>query len=120
MPVSSGRPMTWQPQRWDIAPSRKRRELPPVSAPRGLEVSEYDVYATIECGELRAEIARYAVWDPRDGDDAVRVAFDAKINGLREDGGGVAEIYATDSSELFELAQIAVQTALLLGEARRS
>jgi hypothetical protein len=74
----------------------------------------------VECGELRAEIARHAAWDPRDGDDTVRVTFDAKINGLREDGGGVAEIYATDSSELFELAQIAVQTALLLGEARRS
>ncbi|CQD11836.1 hypothetical protein BN1232_02227 [Mycobacterium lentiflavum] len=89
-------------------------------APRGAKVNDRDVYATVACGALRAEVVRCCDWDASDGIDTVDISFEARINGLREDGGGAAEIFATDSTELFGLAQVAVQAALLLGEARRS
>jgi hypothetical protein len=98
----------------------ERRELRPAPAPRGAKVNDRDVYATVACGALRAEVVRCCDWDASDGIDTVDISFEARINRLREDGGGAAEIFATDSTELFELAQVAVQTALLLGEARRS
>lgn len=83
-------------------------------------INQSDTYATVECGALRAEVVRYAGWDPRDGSDAVRVSFDVRITGFRENGGGSAENYATEPSELADLAEVAFHSARLLIKARQA
>jgi hypothetical protein len=108
----------------------ERREMRPVPVPdRALVgpppygafagINQSDTYAAIRCGDVHAEIIRFAYWHPNDGAETVEVSFDARINGTREDGGGAAEIYAIDPQELFDLAQVATRAAFLLDEARR-
>lgn len=103
-----------------------RRELPPVPVPDGVTpINQSDTYATVECGALRAEVVRYSGWDPGESccppdGYQIRVSFDVRITGFREDGGGHAEIYATEPNELADLTEIALQAARLLVEARLS
>lgn len=71
-------------QRTDISVNqRELPDLPPTG--RGL-VDQWDVYATVAAGDLRAEVARFAYWHPNDG-LPLETTFEVRINGLPETGG---------------------------------
>jgi ethanolamine utilization microcompartment shell protein EutL len=77
----------------------------------------HDTYAEVSCGDITAEVVRFAYWDDRDGRTDVEQTFEVLINGA-DNGGGVCDVYAEDAETLRALAAVSTQAALLLDEAR--
>jgi hypothetical protein len=115
------------------APNRvtvERRELPPIptadrtqwAPPYGAfdGINQFDTYAVVRCGDMYAEIQRFAYWQPGDDVETVEVTSDARLHDLPGDGPGVANVCQADPSQLFDLAQLALNAALILDEVRHS
>ncbi|OBG25292.1 hypothetical protein [Mycobacterium sp. 852002-51057_SCH5723018] len=106
----------------------ERRELPPIPAPDRRRwtppyaafdgINQCDTYAAIRCGDIHAEIVRFAYWHPNDGVDTVDVSFDARLH-VPDEGAGIADIQLDDSHKLYYVGQVATRAAFLLDEARR-
>jgi hypothetical protein len=100
----------------------ERHKLPPIPAPKGVEIDDYDIYVT---GPMRRAARRDCAFRllasrRRHRRRHVEVSFEARINGLREDGCGFAEIYTTDPNELADLTEVAFYASRLLIGARQS
>lgn len=102
--------------------SVERHELPalpdrPEDAPQDDECAyasfRFDEFATLRCGDLRAEAARLASWE--DGGGSIEVDFEARISGLPEHE-GLCDVRA-DRGQLLDLARIASCAAAVIEEA---
>ena len=63
----------------------ERRELPPVPVPNPTlgalaRVDRFDIYAVVRCGEIFAEVERFAYWDESYGDAPVEVSFETRMS----------------------------------------
>ncbi|MCV7382195.1 hypothetical protein H7K38_26630 [Mycobacterium alsense] len=96
----------------------ERRDLPALPIPDEAPIDQFETYAVIRCGDVRAEIVRFAYWHPNDGVDTVAVSFDARLH-VPDEGAGIADIHVDDPQPLFDVAQVAQRAAFLLDEARR-
>lgn len=98
-----------------------RWEMPPLPVPdpalgAAARIDRFDTYGVVRCGEMYAEVQRFAYWD--ETYDEVEVVFEARIYELPEHSGS-CDVYSADPSQLLELGQICVLTAMLLGGAQR-
>lgn len=101
-------------------PRVARYEMPPIPTPTGEEISQHDTYATVTCGEIAAEVQRFAYWNPKDQRaDDVDITFEATIDGL-PDHCGLSDVYADNPAILHQLAAVASAAARLLEEARNA
>ncbi|MDT5222488.1 MAG: hypothetical protein QOF15_4593 [Mycobacterium sp.] len=109
--------------------SFERHELPAIpgpdrallgSPPHGplVGIAQFDTYAVIRCGDVCAEIVRFAYWHPNDGVETVEVSFDARMH-VPDEGAGIANIQLDDPRQLFDVADVARRAGFLLDEARR-
>jgi hypothetical protein len=98
----------------------KRMPLPTlrISDARDGLLDVFDTYAEVSCGGFNAEVVRYSYWDARDGREEIDCTYEARINGLREDGAGMDHVYSTNPADLRDLATVCGVTALLLDEIR--
>jgi hypothetical protein len=99
-------------------PTIERPDLPAIPALDGAPIDQWDTYAVIHCGEVRAEIVRFSYWHPNDGVDSVEVSFDARLH-VPDVGVGLANIHSDDTHKLHCVAQVAKRAAFLVEEARR-
>lgn len=101
----------------------QRREMPPVPVPGPslgalARVDRFDTYAIVRCGELYAEVERFAYWEESYGNAPVEVSFEARIYGLPEHG-GCCDVYASSPDVLLDLTQVSFYAAMLLDEVRQ-
>lgn len=99
-------------------PTIERRDLPPIPVSDGAPIDQFETYAVIRCGDVHAEIVRFAYWHPNDGVDTVEVSFDARLH-VPDEGAGMANIQVDQPQPLFDVAQVVQRAAFLLDEARR-
>jgi hypothetical protein len=99
----------------------ERRELPPIPPYRPfVGINQFDTYAVVRCGDVYAQIERFAYWHPGDGGDTAEISFDTRLHGLAGDGAGIAAMQTSDPSELEVVSQVAFHPAMLLEEAHRA
>ncbi|MGD1253959.1 hypothetical protein ACKUT9_06900 [Mycobacterium seoulense] len=96
--------------------------MPPVPVPETslgalARVDRFDTYAIVRCGELYAEVERFAYWEESYGNAPVEVSFEVRIYGLPEHG-GCCDVSANDADGLLDLTQVSFYAAMLLEEAR--
>ena len=98
----------------------KRMPLPTLrtSDARDGLLDVFDTYAEISCGAFNATVVRYSYRDARGGLDDIDRTYEVRINGLREDGAGMDQVYSTKPDDLRDLAAVCEVAALLLDEIR--
>lgn len=96
----------------------KRTKLPPVPVPRGELIDLWSTYATVSAGDISADVERFVLWDPLDGEPEAAVLFEVRINGLPETC-GTADIVAAQPETLCDLASVCIHAVQLLNEARQ-
>jgi hypothetical protein len=74
---------------------RSLKVVPPVPEPGPTDFWEPHTYAVVTLGKITAEVRRIAYRDPREGQAAVEITHEVRIEGLPETG-GFSDIFADD------------------------